>query len=345
MKHNFQYPVRKNISDLFPYSCARSEHSSDKGIFLDANENPYGTCNRYPDPLQTDLKQKISEMKHCTTDQIFIGNGSDEIIDLAFRIFCEPYRDKALAFTPTYGMYEVASSINAVPFIKVPLNGTFQIDMEKLTPLLRDKQLKLIFICSPNNPTGNLLNEKDIEFILTNFKGMVVLDEAYIDFSGQESFLKKLDIYPNLIVLHTLSKAWGAAGIRLGIAYMHEVVQQWFSKVKPPYNISTANQEKALEILNGTSEFTKNLKHILEERARMIREMKQLKLICNIYPTHSNFVLVEVKDADRLYEKLIREDIIVRNRNSIIKNCLRITIGTAQENQKLINVLKQQTHG
>lgn len=345
MKNKTNYYIRKNIKELFPYSCARNDHSSDKGIFLDANENPFGTYNRYPDPLQTDLKRKISEMKNCRPDQIFIGNGSDEIIDLALRIFCEPHQDKALAFTPTYGMYEVAACINAVTFIKVPLNDQFQINMDRLLPLLSDEQLKLIFICSPNNPTGNLLKEKDIESILNNFRGMVVIDEAYIDFSGQDSFLKKLDAYPNLIVLQTLSKAWGSAGLRLGIAYMNEKVQHWFSKVKPPYNISTPNQEKALEVLNTVSVFTKNLKDILEERNRMLKELEQLDIIWNVYPTHANFMLVEVEDADELYEKLIKDGIVVRNRNTMIKNCLRITVGTTEENQMLINRLKQETHG
>ena len=345
MKNKTNYHIRKNIKELFPYSCARNDHSSDKGIFLDANENPYGTYNRYPDPLQTDLKRKISEMKNCHPDQIFIGNGSDEIIDLALRIFCEPYQDKALTFTPTYGMYEVAACINAVPFIKVPLNDQFQINMDRFLSLLSDEQLKLIFICSPNNPTGNLIKEADIESILNNFQGMVVIDEAYIDFSGQDSFLKKLDAYPNLIVLQTLSKAWGSAGLRLGIAYMNERVQHWFSKVKPPYNISIPNQEKALEVLDAVSVFNKNLRCILEERARILLELEQLDIIRNIYPTHANFLLVEVEDADGLYEKLIKEGIVVRNRNTIIKNCLRITVGTTEENQMLINRLKQETHG
>lgn len=345
MKNNINYPVRKNIRNLFPYSCARNDHSSDRGIFLDANENPYGTYNRYPDPLHTDLKRKIAEMKHCTVGQIFLGNGSDEIIDLALRIFCEPYQDKALAFTPTYGMYEVAASINAVPFIKVPLNEEFQINMEKLIPLLPDEQLKLIFICSPNNPTGNLIKEEDVEFILTHFRGMVVIDEAYIDFSGQDSFVTKLDAYPNLIVLQTLSKAWGSAGLRLGIAYMNETLQQWFSKIKPPYNISTPNKEKALEVLNEVPVFTKNLKYILEERVRMRSELEQLNIIRNVYPSHANFLLVEVEDADGLYEKLIMEGIVVRNRNMVVNNCLRITVGTMKENQMLIDRLKQETHG
>lgn len=345
MKNKTNYHIRKNIKELFPYSCARNDHSSDKGIFLDANENPYGTYNRYPDPLQTDLKRKISEMKNCRPDQIFIGNGSDEIIDLALRIFCEPYQDKALAFTPTYGMYEVAACINAIPFIKVPLNDQFQINMDRLLPLLSDEQIKLIFICSPNNPTGNLIKEADIEFILTNFRGMVMIDEAYIDFSDRDSFIRKLDVYPNLIVLQTLSKAWGSAGLRLGIAYMNEKVQHWFSKVKPPYNISTPNQQKALEVLNKVSAFTKNLKYILEERSRLLKELEQLDIIRNVYATHANFILVEVEDADELYEKLIKDGIVVRNRNTIIKNCLRITVGTTKENQMLINRLKQETHG
>lgn len=341
MKNKIQALVRKNIQALAPYSSARDEYSGKEGIFLDANENPFGIYNRYPDPYQPALKEKLAELKNISTKQIFIGNGSDEAIDLAFRIFCEPGKDKALTFVPTYGMYEVSANINNVELIKLPLDEDFQMDRNLLQPYFSNPNLKLIFICSPNNPTGNLLRTEDIEFILKNFNGIVLIDEAYIDFCDQPSFIQKINEYPNLIVIQTLSKAWGLAGIRLGIGYMNEEILSYFNRVKAPYNISTVNQQTALEILGKESEFNQKVKNILIEKKQLIQNLSALKIIRKIYPSDANFLLVEVENADELYEKLIERKIIIRNRNSVIKNCMRISVGTAEENQELLNALKE----
>ncbi|MGZ5210532.1 MAG: histidinol-phosphate transaminase, partial [Kaistella sp.] len=333
--------VRKNIQALAPYSSARDEYSGKEGIFLDANENPFGIYNRYPDPYQPALKEKLAQIKNTSADQIFIGNGSDEAIDLAFRIFCEPGQDKALTFVPTYGMYEVSANINDVELIKLPLNEEFQIDRNLLQPFFSDKNLKLIFICSPNNPTGNLLRTDDIEFILKDFNGIVLIDEAYIDFCDQPSFIQKISEYPNLIVIQTLSKAWGLAGIRLGIGYMNEEILSYFNRVKAPYNISTVNQQTALDILSREQDYQQKVKDILAEKEQLIQNLSGVKGILTIYPSDANFLLVEVENADELYEKLIARKIIIRNRNSVIKNCVRISVGTSGENQQLLNALKE----
>lgn len=344
MKNKIQKLVRKNILALAPYSSARDEYSGKEGIFLDANENPFGIYNRYPDPYQPALKEKLAELKSISPEQIFIGNGSDEAIDLAFRIFCEPGKDKALTFTPTYGMYEVSANINDVELIKLPLNKEFQIDRNTLHPYFSDKNLKLIFICSPNNPTGNLLRTEDIEFILNSFNGLIIIDEAYIDFCGQASFIQKIEKYPNLIVIQTLSKAWGLAGIRLGIGYMSEEILSFYNRVKAPYNISVINQITALEILNKEEEFKQKVQNILHEKEELIQNLSVLKGIRKIYPSDANFLLVEVENPDELYEKLIQRKIIIRNRNSVIKNCVRISVGTPEENQELLNALKEITN-
>ncbi|MGZ5285319.1 MAG: histidinol-phosphate transaminase [Kaistella sp.] len=341
MKSKVQQFVRKNIQALAPYSSARDEYSGKEGIFLDANENPFGIYNRYPDPYQPALKEKLAQIKDTSADQIFIGNGSDEAIDLAFRIFCEPGEDKALTFTPTYGMYEVSANINDVELIKIPLNDEFQIDRNLLQPFFSDKNLKLIFICSPNNPTGNLLRTDDIEFILKKFNGIVLIDEAYIDFCDQPSFIQKISEYPNLIVIQTLSKAWGLAGIRLGIGYMNEEILSYFNRVKAPYNISTVNQQTALDILSREQDYQQKVKDILAEKEQLIQNLSGVKGILTIYPSDANFLLVEVENADELYEKLIARKIIIRNRNSVIKNCVRISVGTSGENEQLLNALKE----
>jgi histidinol-phosphate aminotransferase len=345
MNKNISQLIRKNILELSPYSSAREEYKGSKGVFLDANENPYGSYNRYPDPYQRDLKQLLSEIKNISKNQIFIGNGSDEVIDIAFRIFCEPNQDKALTFTPTYGMYDVSAKINAVELIKIPLKDSFQIDLEKVKPFLNDDNLKLIFICSPNNPTGNLLNVTDIEFVLQNFKGIVIIDEAYIDFCKQTSFIEKIKEYSNLIVSQTLSKAWGLAGIRIGIAFMNSDILSYYNKVKPPYNISLLNQQKALETLRNIEKFEKQLNEILSERNAMIQELKKLNMVREIYRTDANFVLVKVDYANQLYTTLVEQQLIVRNRNSVVQNCLRISIGTKEENYKLLTALKQIDNG
>jgi histidinol-phosphate aminotransferase len=340
MKNNVQQLVRKNILNLAPYSSARDEYEGTEGVFLDANENPFGAYNRYPDPQQNKLKQRLSEIKNVNPKQIFLGNGSDEVIDLAFRIFCEPNLDKALTFTPTYGMYEVSANINSVELIKVPLNSDFQIDRNSVQPYFADANLKLIFICSPNNPSGNLIQSDDIQFILENFNGIVIIDEAYIDFCPQAAFSEKLKLYPNLIISQTLSKAWGLAGLRLGIALMNEELLCFYNKVKAPYNISSVNQKVALETLNKTIEFQEKVKIILNEKAKLIQELQMLKLVKKIYPSDANFLLVEVENANEIYSQLIAQQIIIRNRNSVVANCVRITVGTSEENKKLVNALK-----
>ncbi len=333
--------VRKNIRNLAPYSSAREEYTSKEGVFLDANENPFGIYNRYPDPYQATVKQRLSEIKNIPSNQIFIGNGSDEVIDLAFRIFCEPHRDKALTFIPTYGMYEVSANINAVELIKLPLNEQFQMERNTIEPYFSDPDLKLIFICSPNNPTGNLIHPKDIEFILQHFQGIVILDEAYIDFCHQVSFLENLAQYPRLIVSQTLSKAWGAAGIRLGIAYMNASVLLYYNMVKSPYNVSAVNQKIALEVLNNLAEYEKNRSEILDAKSKLSADLQSIKTVRKIYPSDANFLLIEVHDANEVYQQLIEKQIITRNRSSVIPNCLRITVGTREENQKLVTALKQ----
>ena len=332
--------VRKNILNLQPYSSARDEFEGENGIFLDANENPFGELNRYPDPYQLKIKQKLSELNQISTENIFLGNGSDEVIDLAFRIFCEPKKDKVLTFSPTYGMYEVSANINDVELINLELNKDFQIDLENLKPYLNDENLKIIFICSPNNPTGNSI--KNIKYILENFNGIVFIDEAYIDFSPEESFRNQIKNYPNLIVSQTFSKAWGMASVRVGIAYASEEIIKFYNKVKPPYNISQLNQDAILNTLNDEkiNQVSENIKIILEEKKSLIQNLKKLNLVKTIFPSDANFILIEVDNADSVYQELVNQNVIIRNRNSVIKNCLRITVGSPEENQKLIETLQ-----
>jgi histidinol-phosphate aminotransferase len=335
--------VRENVIRLTPYSCARDEYTGSPGIFMDANENPFGKLNRYPDPYQKELKAAVSGFKGIEEEKIFLGNGSDEIIDLCFRIFCKPGVDKVLTFTPTYGMYEVAASVNDVRVLKVPLNGSFQINIEKTEPLLSDPDLKLIFICSPNNPTGNSINSSDVEYLISTFNGIVVIDEAYIDFSDKPSFMKLTGKYPNLIVMQTFSKAFGLASVRVGMAFSGSEIIHFFNKVKPPYNISTINQEAALRKLGKTDEYVRQVRRIKEEKLRLADRLKNISLTEEVYPSDANFLLVKVKDANYIYNTLVKKSIIVRNRSSVIGNCLRITVGKPGENNKLINALKSVT--
>ena len=332
--------VRKNILSLKPYSSARDEFEGENGIFLDANENPFGELNRYPDPYQLKIKQKLSELNQISTENIFLGNGSDEVIDLAFRIFCEPKKDKVLTFSPTYGMYEVSANINDVELINLDLNDNFQIDLETLKPYFEDENLKIIFICSPNNPTGNSI--KNIKYILENFNGIVFIDEAYIDFSPEESFRNQIKNYPNLIVSQTFSKAWGMASVRVGIAYASEEIIKFYNKVKPPYNISQLNQDAILNTLNDEkiNQVSENIKIILEEKKSLIQNLKKLNLVKTIFPSDANFILIEVDNADSVYQELVNQNVIIRNRNSVIKNCLRITVGSPEENKKLIETFQ-----
>jgi histidinol-phosphate aminotransferase len=332
--------VRPSILKLQAYSSARDEFNGADGTFLDANENPFGILNRYPDPYQKELKQKLSGLKGIASKNIFVGNGSDEVIDLAFRIFCNPGTDKVLTFTPTYGMYDVSAAINNVGLIKLPLDSTFQIDLAQIKPYLSDSLVKLIFICSPNNPTGNLMNKSDIKFILNNFKGILFLDEAYIDFAETASLTSWTAQYNNLIVSQTFSKAWGLAGARVGLAYANEEIIALYNKVKPPYNVSALNQKAALQTLENSSKYMQQVQTILKEKEQLKLELEQLNLIKKIYPSNANFLLIEVSNADKIYKTLVDQKIIIRNRNKLVANCIRITIGTPEENQRLITALK-----
>jgi histidinol-phosphate aminotransferase len=332
--------VRENVIKLSPYSSARDEFTGKSGIFLDANENPYGTLNRYPDPYQRELKDTISKIKNIDPSKIFLGNGSDEIIDLCFRIFCNPGVDKALAFTPTYGMYEVSAAINDVEILKVPLDGNFQINTGKARDLLSDEKLKLIFICSPNNPTSNSMDFADVESIINKFNGIVVIDEAYIDFSEKPSFLKVVDNYSNLIVMQTFSKAFGLAAVRVGMAFTNPEIVRYFNKMKPPYNISTINQQTVSAKLEHLESYKKEVAEIIKERTRLSELLAKIKIIEKVYPSDANFLLVQVKNADTVYNELVKRNIVVRNRSRLVSNCLRITIGKKSENEQLINALK-----
>lgn len=336
---NIDELVRKNVLSLTPYSCARDEFKGDAALFMDANENPYGKLNRYPDPYQKELKAAISKIKGIKEENIFLGNGSDEIIDLCFRVFCNPGVDKALIFTPTYGMYEVSATVNDIEVLKIPLIENFQIDIKKVKYLLSDKNLKLIFICSPNNPTGNCMNLSDVEDIIKNFRGIVVIDEAYIDFSDKPSFINMVDKYPTLIVMQTFSKAFGLASVRVGMAFSNQALIKYFNKMKPPYNISTINQKAALRKISKVKEAKSQIIKIKKEKLRLSSYLEKMKLIDKVYPSDANFLLVKVKDANYIYNYLVDKSIIVRNRSNIIHNCLRITVGTRAENSKLIKAL------
>lgn len=334
--------VRPNIRAMQPYSSARDEFHGTASVFLDANENPYNApYNRYPDPMQWRLKEKVAEIKGVPKECILLGNGSDEPIDLILRAFCEPEKECMLTVDPTYGMYQVAAEINNVTCRKVKLTSDFQIDMPAFLSQI-DDTVKAIYLCSPNNPTGNSLNRKDIYQILDTFKGIVVVDEAYIDFSSLPSYTKDLSKYPNLVVFQTLSKAWGAAGIRLGMAFASPEIISVLNKIKYPYNVNQLTQEKALEILNNQETMKSQLTLILSERTRLQQELTAIPCVRKIYPTDANFILVDVGDADAVYQKLVDQGIIVRNRNKVVlcAGCLRITVGTEEENTALLNALK-----
>jgi histidinol-phosphate aminotransferase len=332
--------IRDNIKALKPYASARDEFSGTDGIFLDANENPYGDLNRYPDPYQTELKIALGKVKNVNSNSIFIGNGSDEVIDLLYRIFCNPGKDKALTFAPTYGMYDVSAAINDVELIKLELDEDFVLNFDKLAPFLKDNSLKLILICSPNNPTGNSFDFTTIERIIANFNGIVLVDEAYIDFSTSLSTTELIGKYSNLIVSQTFSKARGLAAARVGIAYSNPEMIALLNKVKPPYNVSLLNQQAAISALKNETQFEANKQLILAEKETLKNQLNALEIVVRIYPSDANFFLVEVKDANRVYQNLVNQKIIVRNRNQVVRNCIRITVGSASENQQLINALK-----
>ncbi len=341
MNFNLNTLLRENIRNLTPYSTARDEFQGVASVFLDANESPFNNeINRYPDPLQQELKVKVSRLKNVHPEQIFFGNGSDEAIDLVYRAFCNPGIDNVVAMKPSYGMYKVAADINAIEYREVLLNENFMLDSEKLLRST-DAHTKAIFLCSPNNPTANNLVHTDIIHLLDKFNGIVALDEAYADFSEQESFLNLLDHYPNLIVLQTFSKAWGMAGIRLGMAFASKEIIRVFNQIKYPYNINILTQRKALEMLKNVDRKNKNVRMVVEERTRMLLELKQLEIIKQVYPTDANFVLVRFEKSKEVYNWLLEQQIIVRDRSKVAlcEGCLRITVGTKAENKTLLKAL------
>jgi histidinol-phosphate aminotransferase len=340
---NLEKLLRNNIKALKPYSSARDEFSGEADVYLDANENPYNApYNRYPDPMQWVLKTKIGSLKNIAPEKIFLGNGSDEPIDIIFRAFCEPGVDNMVSIDPTYGMYQVAADINNVEVRKVKLDENFGFSAQKLLDAT-NLYTKAIFICSPNNPTANLLDKTEIVKLLTDFDGLVVLDEAYIDFSPESSLLSELDQYENLIILQTFSKAWGMAGIRLGMAFAQSEIIRIFNKVKYPYNINILTQQKALELLDNQEEKEAWVKEILEERDLMVKKLFKLPFVQVVYPSDANFILVKMNDARGIYEYLTEQKIIVRDRSKIAlcDDCLRITIGSPKENKKLRKALKE----
>jgi len=340
---NLDKLLRNNIKALKPYSSARDEFSGEAEVFLDANENPFNApYNRYPDPLQWAVKVKIAAIKNISPEKIFLGNGSDEPIDIIFRAFCEPGVDNMVSIDPTYGMYQVAADINNVEVRKVKLNEDFGFSAQKLLDAT-NLYTKVIFVCSPNNPTANLMDKSEIVKLLTGFDGLVVVDEAYIDFAPESSLLSELDRYENLIVLQTFSKAWGMAGIRLGMAFAQPEIISIFNKIKYPYNINILTQKKALELLDNLQEKEDWVKTIIEERGEMVRKLFKMPFVQVVYPSDANFVLVKMHDARGIYEHLTDQKIIVRDRSKITlcDDCLRITIGSPKENKKLRKALRE----
>jgi histidinol-phosphate aminotransferase len=335
--------VRPNIYRLKPYSCARDEFKGEASAYLDANENPMNApWNRYPDPMQSDLKEKIARMKGVRPDQIFLGNGSDEPIDLIVRVFCEPQQDNIVAIDPSYGMYQVCADVNHVEYRKVLLNDDYTLDADRLLAET-DDQTKVVFLCSPNNPTGNDLDRNEMVKILKEFHGLVVVDEAYIDFSTRPSFLADLEDYPNLLVLQTFSKAWGMAAVRLGMAFASPEILYFLNKVKYPYNINLLTQQFVSAEIEQLERKNDWVDLILQQRSDLITNLSQLPVVRHIYPTDANFLLVRVDDANAVYQYLVDQKIIVRNRNnvSLCLGCLRITVGVPEENALLIEALKK----
>jgi len=339
--------LRPHIRTLKPYSSARDEFSGSASIFLDANENPFGSVtgadiNRYPDPLQRELKELIAPIRRVVPEQIFLGNGADEAIDLLYRAFCNPGQDEVIILPPTYGMYRVSADLNDVRIKEVPLiPEDFRIDVDGVLEAITE-QTKMIFICSPNNPTGNAMRRQSIEGILKHFNGLVVLDEAYSDFSPQRSFVDRLNEFPNLIVLQTFSKAWGMAAIRLGMAFASQEIVQVLNRIKPPYNISGLTQQEALEGVKRLNRKETIVKEILKERAWLGTKLKEMELVEKVYNSDANFILIKVPEARKVYEYLVGEGIIVRDRSQValVLDCLRITVGTSEENKKLLKALK-----
>ncbi|MCO5948968.1 histidinol-phosphate transaminase [Mucilaginibacter flavidus] len=338
--------LRENIKNLTPYSSARDEYQGEASVFLDANENAFGSpleqqYNRYPDPLQFEVKKRLSQIKGVPPRNIFLGNGSDEAIDILFRSFCNPGVDNVILVPPTYGMYQVSANINDIAVKNVPLTEEFQLNLEGIAEAI-DEHTKLIFICSPNNPTGNSIDRTDVETLLANFSGIVVVDEAYINFSRQKTFIQELTEYANLVVLQTLSKAWGLAGLRVGMAFASEEIIEVMNKVKPPYNINEASQQLALQALGNIEQINNWIKETLIQRDNLVLGLKHFDFVVDIYPSDANFILVKTTDANGIYNYLVNQGIIVRNRSKVelCEGCLRITVGTPAENNILLETLQ-----
>lgn len=341
---NINNLVRSNVAGLKPYSSARDEYQStgSEMVFLDANENPFQTdVNRYPDPQQRSLKTELAKIKNVSTEHILLGNGSDEVLDLLFRAFCEPGKDNVITLPPTYGMYKVLANINNIENREVLLNSDFEPNVEEILNSV-DQNTKMIFLCSPNNPTGNSFSEEKIIHILKNFNGLVVIDEAYIDFSNKESWLNKLKEYPNLVITQTLSKAFGMAGIRLGICYASVEIIHILNKIKPPYNVNELTQLRALDRVRNKDVVDSEIADLLKQRTVLGEALVEVNFIENIYPSDANFILVKVDDANKLYDQLLEKGIVIRNRTTqpLCENTLRFTVGTGEENKKLIEALK-----
>lgn len=339
---NIKSLIRPNVLKLTPYSSARDEFSNSADVYLDANENPFENgFNRYPDPYQQKLKTRISELKKVAIENILLGNGSDEVLDLIFRAFCEPKVDNCVAPNPSYGMYKVLTDLNDVEYRKVNLSESFELNGDTMISS-SDDRTKLFFICSPNNPSGNVLNREEINKVLDLKRGLVVIDEAYIDFCNQQSWISELDNYPNLIVCQTLSKAWGMAGLRVGMCFASKEIISVLNSIKPPYNLNELSQRSALQAMENLDNFNGNLKLILSERQRLEEMFAELDCIQNVFDTDANFLLARVDNADKMYDFLLERKVIVRNRSKEFncQNCIRFTIGTAEENDRLLECLK-----
>jgi histidinol-phosphate aminotransferase len=339
--------LRPHILTLTPYTSARDEYEGTEGVFLDANENPFGSVtarnhNRYPDPYQTALKKRVAEIKGVRPDQVFLGNGSDEAIDLLIRATCTPGQDEIILLPPTYGMYEVSAAINDVPIVRVSLTADYQIDMPAVqAAIAAHPRAKLLFLCSPNNPTGNALNPEHMRQLVAEFPGIVVVDEAYIDFASYPSFTTQLDAFPNLVVLQTFSKVWGLANLRLGMAFTSPEIIRILNKIKPPYNISGLTQEVVLEGLRNADWKDQAVRDILAQREELVRLLGQVPMVEKIHPSDANFLLVKVRDARETYHDLVEQKVIVRDRSKVrlCENALRITVGTAAENRRLVEAM------
>ncbi|REC53334.1 histidinol-phosphate transaminase [Chryseobacterium piscium] len=336
---NINSLVRKNILELQPYISFRDHNEFENAVLLDANESPFGELSRYPDSTQKKLKQKLSEIKNISANQIAVGNGSDELIDLIIKVFCEPKKDSILMMNPSFAMYGFYASINENKVIKLDLNADFEIVKDDFIRISKDFKSKVFFLCSPNNPTGNSI--KDIEFYIKNFNGIVVVDEAYIEFSGEKSCIELLEKYPNLIVLQTFSKAWGMAGARVGMAYSSEEIIRLINTVKAPYNVNSLSSNKVIELIDKQENVKQNIESILNEISWLENEFQSVNCIKKVYPTDANFFLIEFEDVEKVYEKLLEKEILTSKRSPQIPNCIRINVGNREENIQLINVLNQ----